>query len=67
MNNIKIYIIQYWQKDLDILICSITPTNLVQYSKPGTDLKSAGSDNFKTHPHVQFDHVLAEIFEVRDT
>ena len=30
--------IQYWQ--LDILFCSITPTNLGQFSKPGTDLNS---------------------------
>ena len=30
--------------------CSITPTNLGQFSKPGTDLKSAGPDVFKTPP-----------------
>ena len=42
--------IQYWQKELDILFCSITPTNLGQLSKPGTDLKSAGPDVFKTPP-----------------
>ena len=33
--------------------------------KTRTDLKSAGPDVFKTH--VQFDQVLAEIFEVKDT
>ena len=44
------------------MFCSITPTNLGQFSKPGTDLKSAGPEVFKTH--VQFDQVLAEIFEV---
>ena len=45
----------------------ITPTNIGQFSKPGTDLKSAGP-NFSKHPlHVQFDQVLAEIFEVKDT
>ena len=35
---------------MDILFCSITPTNLGQLSKPGTDLKSAGPDVFKTPP-----------------
>ena len=43
-------IVQYWQKELDILFCSITTTNLGQFSKPGTDLKSAGPDVFKTPP-----------------
>ena len=38
----------YW--DLNILFCSITPTNLGQLSKPGTDLKTAGLDVFKTPP-----------------
>ena len=42
--------LQYWQKEMDILFCSITPTNLGQLSKPGTDLKSAGPDVFKTPP-----------------
>ena len=59
-------VIQYWHKELDILFCSITPTNLGQFSKPWAHLKSAGPDVFKT-PHVQFDKVLAEIFEVKDT
>ena len=35
---------------MDILFCSITPTNLGQLSKPGTDLKTAGPDVFKTPP-----------------
>ena len=42
--------IQYWQKESDILLFSITPTNLGQFSKPGTDLKSAGPEVFKTPP-----------------
>ena len=29
---------------------NVTPTNLGQLSKPGTDLESAGSDVFKTPP-----------------
>ena len=37
-------------KELDILFCSITPTNLGQILKPGTDLESAGPDVFKTPP-----------------
>ena len=60
------WIIQYWQKELHILFCSITPTNLGQFSKSGTDLKSA-VPTFSKHPlHVQFDYILAEIFEVKD-
>ena len=35
---------------MDILFGSITPTNLGQLSKPGTDLESAGPDVFKTPP-----------------
>ena len=35
---------------MNILFWSITSTNLGQLSKPGTDLKSAGSDIFKTPP-----------------
>ena len=42
--------IQYWKKELHILFCSITHTNLGHFSKPGTDLKSAGPDVFKTPP-----------------
>ena len=42
--------VQYWHKELDILFCSITPTNVGQFSKPGADLKSAGPDVFKTPP-----------------
>ena len=34
----------------NILFCSITPTNLGQLSKLGTDLESAGPDVFKTPP-----------------
>ena len=49
-----------------ILFCSFTPTNLGQFLKQGTDLKTAGPDIFKTPLHVQFDQVLAEIFEVKD-
>ena len=49
------------------MFCSITPTNLGQFSKPGTNTESAGPDNFKTPLHVQFDQVLAEIFEVKNT
>ena len=52
------------------MFCSITPTNLGQFLKPGADIKSAGPDVFKTPPtilHVQFDQVLPEIFEVKDT
>ena len=45
-------LIQYWHKELDILFCSMTHTNLT----------------FSKHPlHVQFDQVLAEIFEDKDT
>ena len=29
---------------------NVTPTNLGQLSKPGTDLESAGPDVFKTPP-----------------
>ena len=47
--------------------CSITFKNLGKFSKPGSVSKSAGSDNFKHPLHVQFDQVLAEIFEVKDT
>ena len=57
--------IQYWLKEFNILFCSNTPTNLGQFSKPGLDLKSAGPDVFKTPPIP--DHVLADIFEVKDT
>ena len=46
----EIQVIQYWQKELDILFCSINPTKLGQFSKPGADLKSAGPDVFKTPP-----------------
>ena len=35
---------------MDILFGSITPTNLGQLSKPGTDLETAGLDVFKTPP-----------------
>ena len=52
--------IQCWQKKLHILFCSITPTNLGQFSKPGTDLKSACPDVLKIPLHVQFDQVLAD-------
>ena len=48
--------------EISYISCSNTPTNLGPFSV----FKSAGSDNFKTHPHVQFDQVLAEIFEVKD-
>ena len=59
--------IQYWQKELHILFCSITPTNLGQFSKPGIDLKSA-SLTFLKHPlHIQFHQVLDEILKVKDT
>ena len=59
--------IQYWLKELDILFCSITPTNLGQFSKPGIDLKSA-SLTFSKHPlHIQFHQVLDEILKVKDT
>ena len=43
-------VVQYWHKELYILLCSITPTNVCQFSKPGADLKSAGPDVFKTPP-----------------
>ena len=62
---ISIMCIQYWLKEFNILFCSNTPTNLGQFSKPGLDLKSAGPDVFKTPPIP--DHVLADIFEVKDT
>ena len=35
---------------VDILFWSISPTNSGQFSKPETDLKSAGPDVFKTPP-----------------
>ena len=48
-----ILIIQWWKWVRYILFCSITPTNLGQFSKQGSVLKSAGSDNFKTtHPFI---------------
>ena len=57
------YSIQYLSKEFDILFCSITPSNLGKFQKP--DLESVGPDVLKTH--VQFDQVLAEISEVKDT
>ena len=42
--------IQYLSKESDILFCSITPSNLGQFSNPGADLESAGPDVFKTPP-----------------
>ena len=38
------------EKEFDILFCSITPTYLGQFSKPGKDLKSAGHYVFNTPP-----------------
>ena len=38
------------KKESDILFCSITPTNLGQFSKPGADLESASPEVFKTPP-----------------
>ena len=49
--------IQYWHKELHILFCSITPTNLGQFSKPGTDLKCAGPDVLKTPPTCPFSNL----------
>ena len=43
-------LIQYLSKESDILFCSITHANLGQFSKPGTDLESAGPEVFKTPP-----------------
>ena len=37
---------------MHILFCSITATNLGQFSKPGTELKSAGPDFFKAPPYT---------------
>ena len=37
-------------QSVQYFFCSITPTNLGQFSKPGTDLKSAGPDVFKIPP-----------------
>ena len=49
---------------MDILFCSITPTNLGQLSNLIWNLLVL---TFSKHPlHVQFDQVLAEIFEVKD-
>ena len=50
ISHLVFFVIQYWQKEFNILFCSITPTNLGQFSIPGTDLKSAGPDVFKTPP-----------------
>ena len=44
------FIIQSCGKVCSILFCSITPTNLGRFSKPGSVLKSAGPDDFKTPP-----------------
>ena len=49
ISHLVFFVIQYWQKEFNILFCSITPTNLGQFSKSGTDLKFAGPDIFKTH------------------
>ena len=40
--------VQYLSKESDILFCSITPANLGQSLKPGTDLETAGPDVSKT-------------------
>ena len=42
--------VQYLSKESDILFCSITHANLGQFSKPVTDLESAGLEVFKTPP-----------------
>ena len=42
------------------MFCSITPTNLGRFSKPGTDLKSAGPDVFKTNTILKIDQDLWE-------
>ena len=42
--------VQQWQKEFDILFCSITPPNLGQLLKPGTDLEPAGPYVFKKNP-----------------
>ena len=42
--------IHYLSKKFDILFCSITSTNLGQFSKPGTELETAGPEVFKTPP-----------------
>ena len=41
---------EFWVKEFDILFFSITPPNLGQLLKPGTDLESAGPDVFKIPP-----------------
>ena len=60
-------VIQYWQKELHILFCSISPTNLGPFSKPGIDLKSASLTFSKRPLHIQFHQVLDEILKVKDT
>ena len=40
--------VQQWQKEFDILFCSITPTNLGELSKQGTVSESAHPEDSKT-------------------
>ena len=54
--------IQCWHKEFDNLFYSITPTNLGQFSKPGTNLKSAGPDGQIVHEGHILKQVLAEIY-----
>ena len=46
----KIMIKKCLYSKTDILFCSITHANLGQFSKPVTDLESAGLEVFKTPP-----------------
>ena len=58
--------VQQWQKELNILFCSITPTNiLVNYKKPATVLESA-CPNLSLSLKVKFERDLTEIIKVKE-
>ena len=49
-NNVSINTVSVVEIASLFFVLLYTPINLVQFSKPGSDLKFAGSDNFKTPP-----------------
>ena len=49
----EIQVIQYWHKELDILFCSITPTNLGQFEHAGGVSKLSEPADFKTDPGIE--------------
>ena len=44
------FLIQYWQKESDILFCSISPENIGQISKTGAVLESTRPEDSETPP-----------------